>query len=276
LEAFLKEVDVPVAQVLFEVLVVDYNTTDRAELGITANDFGGDSGRPGQTYFPFIDINQTGAESNATLRSLERRLGFGNLGTLSDNFFIRLRALVSEGKANIRSQPQIASLNGNPASIKVGTTQYFLLKSETIYNNNNSNPTTQTSERFEKIEADLSLEVIPFVSPNRDLIVEVKPQFNTPVGSFDPDTPPTINRRELRSLVRLRDGETIVLGGLVETSETASIEKVPILGSIPILGLLFQNRTKTARQSDLIIYITPHVYYGSEGSVNLDEELKKK
>jgi len=106
--------------------------------------------------------------------------------------------------------------------------------------------------------------------------VEVLPEFNTPSGTLDPDIPPTINRRVLNSTVRLRDGETIVLGGLVQNTESVTIDKVPLLGSIPILGRLFQNRSSNNTKSELMIYITPHVYYGSEGAVNPDSILIRK
>lgn len=273
IEQFIKEVDVPAAQVLFEVLVVDYNTTEHAEFNLMANNFGSDSTRPGEIYYPNIDLNANGNDVNRSLRSLERHLNISNLGTVGPDFFVRLQMLEQEGKANLRSHPQIAALNGHTASLQIGTTQYFLLESKTIYPSDQSNVSTQTSQRFEQIQADMSLKVTPYVSPDGELTVDVKPEFNTPVGALNADTPPTINRRVLESTVRLKSGETIVLGGLIQTSNTIHIDKVPILGSIPIIGRIFQNRTSTDVQSELMIYITPHVYFGSEGSVDVDSLL---
>lgn len=274
LEAFVQEVDVPAAQVLFEVLVVDFTTTDASEFSIKANDY--DTLTRKQDFFPLVKLEATGRELNDDLNSLSRRLGVSNLGKLPDDFYIQLRWLVSQGKAHLKSHPKIAALNGHSASISIGTTQYYLLESSTIYPSDNSNLSTQTSQRFEKVEADMKLEVTPYVNNSGELIVEVKPVFNSPATPFDPDIPPSINRRELNSTVRLRDGETIVLGGLVNEYKKATISKLPILGSIPLLGRLFQNRTSQDETSELMIYITPHVYYGSEGSVDLQEVLKKK
>jgi type IV pilus assembly protein PilQ len=276
LEDFVSEVDIPAAQVLFEVLVIDYSTTERAEFGLTANNFGGDSGLPGQIYWPNWDYSGTGKDANDALRSIERRLDLPNLGVLDDEFFIRLQMLEREGKANVQSRPQIATLNGHSASISIGTTQYYLLESQTIYPSQQTNVSTQTSQRFETIKADMSLIVTPYVSRNGDVIVEVAPEFSTPAGQLDPDIPPTINSRVLNSTVRLKDGETIVLGGLIQETESVTIDKVPILGSIPIIGRLFQNRTSDNNRSELMIYITPHVHFGSEGSVNLDSLIIKK
>ncbi len=271
LELFIQEIDIPVAQVLFEVLVVDYNTTDRSTFRLFANNFGGDSVSANEEYFPNVDVNWTGSQLNRELASLSDRLSIATLGPLPDNFFLRLQAMVQEGIANIRSQPQIASLNGHVASIIIGTTQYFLLEDATTFPGDQ--PTTRTSQRFVTIEADMKLEITPFVNRSGDLVVEVMPEFNTPVGEFTSEIPPTINRRQLSSTVRLRDGETIVLGGLVETNVVRTIDKFPILGSLPLIGSLFQNRSTVEQRSDLMIYVTPRVYFGSEAAIDRDSLL---
>jgi len=276
LEAFVGEIDIPAAQVLFEVLVVDYTTTERAEFGLTANNFGGDSSMPGQVYWPNWDYSAKGKDVNDALRSVERHYDWPNLGVLDDNFFIRLQMMQRDGKAKIQSRPQIATLNGHSASISIGTTQYYLLESQTVYPTQQSNLSTQTTQRFETIKANMSLVVTPYVSRSGDVIVDVEPEFSTPSGRLDPKTPPTINSRVLKSTVRLRNGETIVLGGLVQDTKSTTIDKVPILGSIPILGRLFQNRSSDNGRSELMIYITPHVYFGSEGAVNRDSLIIRK
>lgn len=276
LEDFVDEIDIPTAQVLFEVLVVDYSTSDRAEFGLTANNFGGDSGLPGQVYWPNWDYSADGRDINNALRSIERHSDLPNLGVLDPNFFIRLQMMEQEGKATVRSRPQIATLNGHSASISIGTTQYYLLESQTIYPSQQTNVSTQTSQRFETIKANMSLVVTPYVSRSGDVIVEVAPEFSTPAGQLDPDIPPTINTRILNSTVRLKNGETIVLGGLVQETETVNVDKIPILGSIPIIGRLFQNRTSSKDRSELMIYITPHVYFGSEGAVDIDSLIIKR
>ncbi len=270
LEDFIEEIDIPTAQVLFEVLVVDYSTSDRAEFGLTANNFGGDSGMPGQTYWPNWDYSANGVDANDALRSIERQFDLPNLGVLDPDFFLRLQMLEQEGKATVQSRPQIATLNGHSASISIGTTQYYLLESSTVYPSQQTNVSTQTSQRFETIKANMSLVVTPYVSKSGDVIVEVAPEFSTPAGQLDPDIPPTINSRVLNSTVRIKNGETIVLGGLVQETNSVNVEKVPILGSIPIIGRLFQNHSSVNDRSELMIYITPRVYFGSEGAVDLD------
>ena len=75
--------------------------------------------------------------------------------------------------------------------------------------------------------------------------------------------------------MRLRDGETIVLGGMVKESVNDVYRQVPFLGSIPIIGWLFRNVERVHSKSQLLIFVTPHIYYGSEGSVDVADEIER-
>ncbi|HEX9916994.1 MAG TPA: secretin and TonB N-terminal domain-containing protein [candidate division Zixibacteria bacterium] len=267
---FIEKIDHPPAQILIEALVVDYSKTDYREFGITANNYGLSSPENlKENYYPDVDVYTHGEEINKNIDKYSSQWKVNNIGHLSADFFVKLHALEQEGKANIRSRPQIATLNGHKAKIDVGTTQYYLLKTETTYAGNQPTTATQISQRFETIEASMSLSITPWVTSSQEIIVEIHPEFNTPQGSFDPNVPPTINHRILDSTVRLRDGETIVLGGLVQSLENQTIKKFPILGNIPIIGRIFQNRTTTKTNAELVIYLTPHIYYGGEGAVDV-------
>lgn len=275
IKLFVKTVDIPPAMVLFDVLVVDYSTTDLFQFDLMANNSGKSENLPGQSYYPAVDVSGTGSQLRDDVDWLESRLGISKIGTLSDDFFARLQIMQQEGKANIRSRPQIASLCGHTASINVGTTQYYLLETKIVHPSAQADVSTQTSQRFETVEANMSIEVTPFVNESGQLIVDIKPEFSTPASVFDPDLPPTINHRILKSTVRLKNGETVILGGLVQNNETSTIKKFPILGSLPLIGFLFQSINKTTNKSELMIYITPHVYYGSEQSIDLDALIEK-
>ncbi len=79
----------------------------------------------------------------------------------------------------------------------------------------------------------------------------------------------------MKSSVRLRDGETIVLGGMVKESVNDVYNQVPFLGSIPVLGWLFKNVERVHSKSQLLIFVTPHIYYGDEGSVDIADEIER-
>lgn len=268
---FISSIDFPPAQILIDALVVDVSRTYMSEFSIIANNSGLQrDDATDENYYPDVQLYSTSDKANITLQDIASRLGISNIGHLSQDFYIQLRALSREGKVNIRSRPMIAALNGHEASINIGTTQYYLLETETIIPSSTTT-NTQVTQRFETIEADVSLKIIPWVTETKEIIVDVTPEFSTPQGQFDADVPPTISKRRLRSTVRLRHGETIVLGGMIETSETLQVNKVPLLGDIPIIGRIFQNRSTQKSESELLIFLTPRVYFESEGAVNVGE-----
>jgi type IV pilus assembly protein PilQ len=270
LEHYIDQIDFPTPQILIEALVVDFNASDVRELGVM---FGSTVALPDS--LPWVNtaeldlgVNSQGSFSTQLNGQylntvLDGWSGIANLGRLPDDFYLKIQALENQGKANIKSRPQIATLNGHSASISIGTTQYYILKTVTPVNSA-ENIVTQQSERFEQVEANVTLSIVPWVSSSGDVTVEIHPEFKTPVGTLSSNTPPTINSRILDSTVRLKDGETIILGGLIQESESKSISKVPILGDLPILGYLFRASSKNKNKTELMIYITPHVFYGDD------------
>lgn len=260
-ESFIREIDRPIPQVLIEALVVDFNRQHVGEFGIKAGiGAAADSGASiVSSLFPVVDVSVSGAQINNIL-DVYQPFGLSRIAKLPDNFYLQIKAMENQGKANVRSRPQIATLSGHTASISIGTTQYFILRTETPIPGSNQ-VVLQESERFETIKAELKLEVTPWVTATGEIITEIHPEFSTPKNGLNSDTPPTIDHRVLDSTVKLKDGETIVLGGLIQEFDTESITKFPILGHIPLLGQLFQNRSYNKSSSELIIYLTPHVYY---------------
>ncbi|MBN2366352.1 MAG: type II and III secretion system protein, partial [Calditrichaeota bacterium] len=259
--------DRPIPQILIEALVVDYNYQDIREIQLEAglksgstidSTYGG-----GDKWFPAIDIYWTGNNANHYLNKLGHFLGVRNIGRLPDDFYLKVKAMEAVGKANIRSKPQIATLNGHTADITIGQTQYYILKTQTPIRDP-SQIYIQETQEFQTIEANITLKITPWVSATGEITAEIHPEFNNPVGQFSSTVPPTIQRRALNSTVRMLDGETIVLGGLIQSAETVSITRIPLLGSLPILGRLFQNRNHNISKSELVIYITPHLSYSTE------------
>ena len=269
---FLASIDLPSPLILIEALVIDFEDTDLFELGLSAGfdsqaaasahggrpRFGGETGTDDG-----IRISGDGRGTTRALQTAADLFGIGPIGRLPDDFYIRIRALERDGRVRVRSRPQISTINGHTASISVGTTQYYILRTNTpIGGGTIGDVYPVQTERFEKIEANVRLQITPYVTSTGEVTAEIKPEFSTPVGQLDPETPPTINTRVLESTVRLRDGETIILGGLIQDGTSRTYNKVPILGSIPILGRLFRSESTTSRNTELVIYLTPHVFYG--------------
>jgi type IV pilus assembly protein PilQ len=262
-EAYIRMIDKPIPQILIEAVVVDFTSWDEFELGVNAwLQTGTDSSavsKVADLLFPSVDITATGPNLNKSIQFYGPQLGIKSIGKLPANFMLNLRALESRGKANIRSVPQVATLNGHKASISIGTTQYYQLESYTPFAGG-SNVFQQTAQRFEQIKAEIKLEIVPWVSASGEITAEIRPDFSTP-RNFDSKTPPTIDYRKLESTVRLRNGETIALGGLIQNTESEGQDRFPLLGDIPVIGELFRNRNREKKKSHLMIYITPHLMY---------------
>lgn len=282
-EDYLNQIDKPVAQVLIEALVVDYDLSSGSQFGVGAGYRNTpDTVHQDASLIPGIDMQVGGVDINTTLKNIGKinllgtDIGVANLGKLPSNFYLSLKALEQKGLANVRSRPLIATLNGYPATLSIGTTQYFLLNTTTPYTAQNNSVVLQQSQSFQTIEANVKLEITPYVGSNGLIFVDIKPDFKTPVGQLNPNVPPTINQRSLSSTVEMKEGETIVLGGLIQETESDNKTYTPILGSIPLLGSLFSSTSKSTEKSELIIYVTPHISYGEAfQNVSLTGEEEK-
>lgn len=283
LRSAIEAVDKPTPLILIEALVVDFTTTDLFELGLEVGQNAKRSDQAKKKGYTFDDKGfQVEGEDKRLTRYLKELIpltsnfGIENIGKLPEDFFFQLRALSREGKVDIRSRPQVAALSGHTASIEIGQTQYFILRKETPVRSPEGGAVIQETERFEKIEANVSLKITPWVTPSGEVTTKIRPEFSQPVGEFSADRPPTINRRTLESTVRLKEGETIILGGLIREEENVQYNKIPILGSIPLIGQIFRSRTTNTEKSELVIYLTPHVFYGSENEPERWQELREQ
>lgn len=267
---YVEKMDLPVPQILIEALVVDLDMEKARSYGVDLLLGDASKVKSAETLYPGVEQVLNRGQSQSVLD----KVGIGDVVKLPKNFVAKVQAMEQEKILNVKARSQIATLNGETAILTIGQTQYFLLKSETDYNQGDA-LTAKTTERFEKVEANSNLTVTPYVTGKGEVTCEIVPDFSEPEGSFSSSVPPTLNKRYVKSSVRLRNGETIVLGGMVKETVNDVHRQVPFLGSIPILGWLFKNVEQVKSRSQLLIFVTPTIYYGEEGSVNVDEVLKK-
>ena len=169
-------------------------------------------------------------------------IGFG-----SDDFLVdlELSALESDGKAEIVSQPRVVTADRQTASIKSGQ--------EIPYQEASSSGATSTSFK----EAVLSLEVTPQITPDDKIIMDLEVTQDS--RGEDTASGPAINTNSVTTQVLVANGETIVLGGIFESTNTETTTKTPFLGDIPYLGRLFKRTQTTELRSELLIFITPKI-----------------
>lgn len=267
---YVDKMDLPVAQILIEVLVVDMDIEKGHNHGMNLL-FGKASQHMGsEMLFPNIDQTLNAKQTQKAINGI----GLGDVIHVPKDLVTKIEAMEQEKILDVKARSQIATLNGETAVLTIGQTQYYMMSSEVDYNQGDA-VTSKTTQRFEQIEANSNITVTPYVTGEGEITCEIVPDFSEPEGSFNSSVPPTLNKRYVKSSVRLRDGETIVLGGMVKESVNDVHRQVPFLGSIPILGWLFKNVEQVHSKSQLLIFVTPHIYYGAEGSVDIADEIER-
>ncbi len=272
---FIEKIDEPIPQVLIEALVVEFNLNKIRSYGVSIftgglNDSAGNW--QSEQFLPGLDLKPGRKRITNILNNVLKHLGAKRVVELPKHFRTSIQALEAADIVKVHSTPQIATINGNAASITIGETRYYKLSKETVSTTSNvNNNVIGTDERFVEKKFNTQLEVTPWVMADGYVMVEIRPEFNIPRTGGEPDRPPTIDTRVIKSMVRLRDGQTIVLGGQRQTENVVNSKGVPFLSSIPVLGYLFSSKTLTKNETQMMIFLTPHVYYGDEGVVSPDD-----
>ncbi len=268
---FIRQIDKPVPQVLIEALVVDFNVNKIRDYGLSLFTQGyRDSSIKwlSEEFLPRIDLKPGRKKTERILGEVLRSFGIDQIIELPSNFRAAIHALESSDIVRVHSTPQIATINGNPASITIGETRYYRLQKETMAPVQNNNAIIGTDERFEVIKFNTQLEVTPWVMDDGYVMVKIRPEFNIPRTGGDASTPPNVDTRVIQSMVRLRNGQTIVLGGQRQTENVIKRRGIPFLSSIPLIGWLFSSQTVTKNETQMMIFLTPHVYYGDNNAVS--------
>jgi len=163
---------------------------------------------------------------------------------------LELSALQAEGRGEIVSTPRVITANQKEALIEQGVEIPF----------QESSSSGATTTQFKK--AVLSLTVTPQITPDDNIIMDLQVNSDSVgelVASATGGFVPSIDTREIRTQVLVRDGQTVVLGGIYETERREVANKVPLLGDIPGVGALFRSTQNVANKSELLIFVTPKI-----------------
>src|SRR5882762_4608188 len=268
--------DVPVRQVLIEARIVIVNDTFERDLGarfgITTAQQNGNNGLLAVTGNGIGADTLTGSAANnlstgkpifpVTAPILDNRyqvnLPVANpAGTIGISLLhganlldLELSAAQNEGRGEVISSPRVITANQKAATIMQGV--------EIPYQESASSGATTT--QFKK--AVLSLKVTPLITPDNRVILDLDVNDDSVgqlVQSATGGSVPSIDTREILTQVLVNDGQTVVLGGILETTKTTSTNKVPYLGDIPVLGHLFKTTTDINNKKELLIFITPKI-----------------
>jgi len=214
-------IDRPARQVIFEVRVTDVKPIDdNSNVGVQ---FGGPGfGAGAVAQFPYA-LTRNSIAINA-----------------------QINALVQNGHAQILATPHIVTVNNREATLLIGETYPIV-----TVNNQTGFPTVSN------VNVGVQLRVTPTIGADGTITAELHPEFSAVIG-FNAGFPIIANRK-VDSTVLVRDGETIVLGGLFQDTSTETISKLPFLGDIPILGQFFRNKAASHQRDEVVFLITPHI-----------------
>jgi len=171
----------------------------------------------------------------------------------SDDVLGAINALIASGKASILANPKITALDGKEAEINIGSRIPYAVPA--------GSTSTSTQWTVQYIDAGVNLKILPNVASDGTIVSTIKPEVSnvsewrtTSAGEF-----PVISTRNASVTVRIKDGETLVIGGLINESDRENISSIPVLSDIPVFGQLFQRKVKERSKSDVIFLITPHL-----------------
>ena len=214
----------------------------------------------------FADISQTLAPATA---------GGFTLALKAGDFTALLNAFAAQGKVNVLSSPRITAMNNEPAVMRIGTQDVFFVTTTQVDPLGNI---IQTAVTPQTLTEGVTLSVTPQISADGIIHMSINPSITERTGvatSRLGDTVPIISVRETDTLVRVRQGETIVIAGLMHDRANADVGKVPFIGDVPVVGNLFRRTEKTRRKTDLVILLTPTVMGPGEVTASTAREIRR-
>ncbi len=189
-----------------------------------------------------------------------------------------IKFLKTQGDVNSISNPKVLTLNNQPALITAGTEYFYKIKSETQQQGavGGIAATTQ-NDNIQSVFAGVLLTITPEISNDNTITLKINPSLSetttdlSQVSNIGREMPPDLTRRELSSVVTVKDGNRIILGGLISTRTINDTSKVPILGDIPIIDSLFKYETKSREVQELVIIIEPHIIHKEKNTISLSD-----
>jgi general secretion pathway protein D len=290
IKKIISQLDVVLAQVLIETIIMDVTIDNTWNLGVSAaqepnnfsaNSAGGGANNSGQNFLSLLGNSGTNVTSSffgSFTTNLNGVLGsglsyWGNLGS-GPTFDLALQAAASDSRVNVIQKPRIQTSHATPASLFIGSTVPYV--SSTYYGGGYAGG---PSSSYQQLKVGISLNVTPFINPDGLVVMKIDEAIDEISGSVavtGVGNVPTTTSRTLSAEVAVRDRDTIILGGFIRNSENLSTAGVPLLKDIPILGGLFSSKSSAKERDELIVLMRPTVLKTPElAAMQVVEEKKR-
>jgi general secretion pathway protein D len=269
----IEKLDIPRDQVLVEVLMAEVSFTKTMELGVEwriADDLNGDAAVFGGTTFgefdQLVSVFPAVPSTGLVVGAIGETISFGDLEFPSLGALIT--ALKTDSDVNILSTPTIVTTDNKEAEIIVGQTVPFQTSQKFDANN-------QPVYTFDYRDVGITLRLTPKINSSRfvkmDIFSKLEALVAATVGTSE--LAPTTLKRQANTTVVVKDGNTVVIGGIIRDDTVQNSSKVPILGSLPLLGPLFRSESTRSEKVNLLIFLTPHIISSTE---QLQDEARER
>jgi general secretion pathway protein D len=259
IEKIVSQLDIVLAQVLIEAIIMEVSLDTSHSVGVSY--LQKNASTPGN-YF-----NGIGAVNNGTFLSPGSFVASGTngqpnvpsglsyLASFGGDFDATITAIANDSHINVLSRPRIQTSHGVPATLQVG--QQVPIVSGTYFGGINGQASSQYNEQF----VGISLQVTPLINPDGLVVMDINQNVQQlgPNYTIDGNPVPSTTQRSAQATVSVRDHDTIILGGMIQTTKNVSNAGVPLLKDIPGLGYLFRSSSSDNQRTELIILIRPTV-----------------
>lgn len=285
--------DVPRAQVLVEAIVVEVSDSAAKELGVQYLLAGGDNSSIPFTIANYsntapnllaiagaLQVDDSNGDNSGTVRdtfgsaAVDSLLGFNGfgLGIAGETdggtiFGAVLNAVKQDSGSNVLSTPSLMTMDNEPAKFLSG--QEIPISTGEALGSANVNP----FRTIERKDVGIQLEVTPQVNEGEEIRLKIRQEISSIAGPVSTSFSELVtNKREIETTVSVKNGDIVVLGGLVQQDEITSVEKVPFLGDIPVLGRAFRSDSKSRSTTNLMIFLRPTIVRTADDAQALTEQ----
>ena len=257
ISADLQAVDIAPPQILIEALACEFTDTRDLEKALRA--FRGDVSGKTTAYDIYDEYGYWAGVENGppvfsgTLNAGSGEIAYSNIGELPNDFEARIRALETDQRARVRAAPRMAVINGHAADIFIGVRKFIKVEVITY---------GQKAEKIQGVDVGVKLRVTPLTGGGGEITLNIDPAGTevSHVSEVDPRTGlPVLSTRQAGTTVRVKDHETVMIGGLMQRQTEDRTTKIPVLGDLPLVGALFRSHSRSTVNSDLVVFITPHI-----------------
>ncbi len=255
---YIYEIDRVIPVIQIEVIIVQYQKSYEIQTGIQAG-LDNQQRTTSGVLFPTSDVSLNATSVNGLIDAFNG-LGIVNLGKVSEKFYLNLKALENNSLIKLSSTPKLVTLNGHQATSSIGETSYYFEQNNRLINSGINDNILQSGS-WKSTEANLSINIKPFVSKDENVTLTIAVEKSSFLGRAGENAPPGKSTQKFESMISVQNNEMILLGGLDELDNENSGTGMPLLSRVPVIKWLFSGRKKRKETSKLHIFIKPTVTY---------------